>query len=235
MQENQEEKVQDEGQAPQSVENEAQQSDSAATPKKDAKRSFWRKLLFSDTLEGKSLAKKCAYIGVCVALLAIVNTLEGKIPSGVIQISLTTYFSLLAGIIVGPAFGFTAGFLGDLVGFLANSGGNAYYPFIGLAMGLTAFIGGVVFGVMPLPLKGLASIFVRATIAAVLTFAICSVAINTTAFWVIYNGCKVPYWTYFVSRYILKGQLWVSLGNYALLFITLPALVKIKPLNIKIL
>ena len=201
-------------------------------PIKQEKRPFGSKFLYSDTLCGKSVAVKCAYVAVCVALLAVANTvLEFKMADT--QFSFTTFFCVLAGVLLGPTFGFVAGFLGDLIGFIANSGGFLYYPWVGIAMGLSAMIGGVAFGLLPLPFKGLASIFVRATIAALATFFICSVAINTTAYYLLYSGGKVSYWAYVFSRYIVKGQLWVSLVNYALLYITLPILVKIKPLKIK--
>ena len=197
------------------------------------KRTFWQRVLFSDTLSDKSFAGKCAYIAVCVALLAVANTvLEFKMMDT--QVSFTTFFCILSGILLGPVCGFAAGFLGDLIGFIANSGGFAYYPWVGIAMGLAGFLGGLIFGLLPLPFKGLPSIFVRAAIVAISTFLLCSVAINTTAYYFLYSGGKVSYWAYCVTRYVVKGQLWVSLGNYALLFALLPVLVKIKPLKIKI-
>lgn len=200
---------------------------------KEKKRPLGERLLFSDTLVGKSTATKCAYIAVCVALLAVANTvLEFKMVDT--QFSFTTFFCALTGIIIGPTFGFAAGFLGDLIGFIANNGGFAYYPWVGISMGLSAFLGGIIFGIMPLPCKGLPSLFIRAAIVSVTTFLLCSVAINTTAYYLLYSGGKTSYWTYFVSRYFIKGQIWVSLVNYALLFIVLPVLVKIKPLKIKI-
>ena len=197
------------------------------------KRTLGEKFLFSETLQGKSTAVKCAYIAVVVALLAVANTVfEFKMMDT--QVSFTTFFCILAGCILGPTFGFVAGFLGDLIGFIANSGGFLYYPWVGIAMGLSAFLGGLIFGVLPLPFKGIASLFVKSALVAVATFLICSIAINTTAYYFLYSGGKVDYWAYCVSRYIVKGQLWVSLVNYALLFIVLPVLVKIKPLKIKI-
>ncbi len=197
-------------------------------------RPFLHRLLFSSTLSGKSAAAKCAYIGVCVALLAVANTVL-EIRMADTQFSFTTFFCVLTGALVGPLFGFVAGFLGDMIGFIANSGGIAYYPWIGLSMGLCALISGLVFGILPLPLKGLPSMFVRIAIISVVTFCLCSVAINTTCFYILLSGGKSSYWAYFVKRYILKGQLIVSLVNYALLFVTLPTLVKIKPLKIQIL
>ena len=200
---------------------------------KKKKRLLGERLLFSDTLVGKSTAAKCAYIAVCVALLAVANTvLEFKMVDT--QFSFTTFFCVLTGVIIGPTFGFAAGFLGDLIGFLANNGGFAYYPWVGISMGLSAFLGGVIFGVMPLPLKGLPSLTVRSAIVSLTTFALCSVGINTTAYYFLYSGGKASYWAYFASRYFLKGQIWVSLINYALLFVVLPILVKINPLKIKI-
>ena len=63
-------------------------------------------------------------------------------------------------------------------------------------------------------------------------FLICTVAINTTAFWKLYS--KVSYGKYLVSRLFLQGQIWNSLANYALLFVAVPVLNRIKPLKLRI-
>ena len=144
------------------------------------------------------------------------------------QFSFTLVISALTGIILGSLFGFCACFLGDLVGFLYHSSGFAYYPWIGISMGLTAVLAGLIVNGIPSKSKGW--LYVKLAVVCVLTFCICTVAINTTAFWILYS--KVGFWKYFVARIFVQGQIWNSLVNYVLLFIAVPALQKIKPLKI---
>ncbi len=146
------------------------------------------------------------------------------------QFSLTLFVSAVCGVIIGPLFGFAACFLGDLAGFLYNSGGFAYMPWIGLSMGLTAFFAGLIIG-------GIKSekawfLYVKLGLIALLTFGVCTVAINTTAFWLLYS--KVGYKTYLVTRLFVQGQIWNSLFNYLLLFVAVPVLARVKPLKIRL-
>jgi len=67
---------------------------------------------------------------------------------------------------------------------------------------------------------------------SLLTFGVCTVAINTTAFWLLYS--KVSYKTYLVTRLFVQGQIWNSLFNYALLFVGVPVLARVKPLKIRL-
>ena len=190
---------------------------------------FWKRLLFSETLETKSHSTKIAYIAVMTAFVVVANMFfEFKLADT--QFSLTLLVSALTGILIGPCFGFVACFLGDLVGFLFNSGGFAYLPWIGISMGLTAFIAGVVIGVFES--KNNWFLYVKLALVCVLTFGLCTVAINTTAFWILYS--KVSYRTYLVSRLFIQGQIWNSLVNYALLFVVVPTLNRIKPLKIRV-
>ena len=103
----------------------------------------WKELLFSKIMCDASKTQRIAYVGVLTALLVVCNMFfEFKFADT--QFSLTIFCSALAGIIIGPLFGFVACFLGDLVGFLYNSGGFMYMPWIGLSMGLVAFIAGLI-------------------------------------------------------------------------------------------
>ena len=126
---------------------------------------------------------------------------------------------------MGPIFGFSACFLGDLVGFLYNSGGYPYYPWIGLSMGLVALIAGFI---MSVPFKFKGGAYVKIAIIVILTFLICTVGINTTAFWILYNGRKTPYLIYLSTRLFVNGQIWNSVLNYALVFVLYPVMVKLK-------
>lgn len=188
-----------------------------------------KRLLLSETMAGKNDSHRIAYIAVFTAFCVVANMFfEFKLAET--QFSLTLLISALTGIVIGPLFGFIACFLGDLVGFLYNSAGFAYMPWIGISMGLTAVLGGLI-------VNGLHSekpwfLYVKLALVCLLSFTVCTVLINTTAFWLLYS--KVDYATYLVSRLFVQGQVWNCLVNYALLFVTAPALAKIKPLKIKI-
>ena len=190
---------------------------------------FWKRLFFSETLLCRSHGGKIAFIAAFTAFSVVANLFfEFKLMDT--QYSLTIAVSALIGAILGPAFGFVACFLGDLLGFLVNSGGFLYMPFIGISMGLTAFFAGLLVG-LRLPFKG--AIYVKLAVLCLFNFAVCTVAINTTAFWVMYAK-NVPYFTYLFTRLIVKGQIFSSLVNFALIFLFIPMLGKIKPLKIKI-
>ena len=183
------------------------------------------KILFSELLCGLSKTKKIAYVAIMTALLVVCNMFfEFKFADT--QFSLTIFFSAMAGMIIGPLFGFVACFLGDLVGFLYNSGGFMYMPWIGLSMGLIALISGFIIGGIEVKCKF--ATYVKLLLVCVLTFLICTVAINTTAFWIIYNTKKVPYFAYLTTRLFVQGQIWNSLFNYLLIFVLYPLLLKIK-------
>lgn len=188
----------------------------------------WKELLFSHALSRKNRSHKIAYIAIMTAFTVVANMFfEFKLAET--QFSLTLAVSCLTGIVIGPLFGFVACFLGDLVGFFYHSGGYAYYPWIGFAMGMSALIAGFV--VNGTKTKGMLGLCIKLSLTAVLTFLICSVAINTTAFWLLYAK-GVDFWTYFISRFFIQGQIYNSLVNYALLFVFVPLLQKIKPLKL---
>ena len=186
-----------------------------------------KKILLSDILVDSSKTQRIAYIAVMTALLVVCNMFfEFKFADT--QFSLTIFFSALTGMIIGPIYGFVACFLGDLVGFLYNSAGFMYMPWIGLAMGMVALISGLIFNLIDFKVKF--AIFIKLLLVCVLTFLVCTVAINTTAFWIMYNTRKVPFFAYLVTRLFVQGQIWNSVFNYALLFIAYPLILKIKSL-----
>ena len=186
----------------------------------------WKRVLFSPTLAEKNESHRIAYIAVMTALVIVANMFfEFKLADT--QFSLTLVISALTGVVIGPLFGGVACFLGDLVGFFYNSGGFAYYPWIGISMALVAVISGLTYA-LPLKMKG--ALYIKTAIVSILTFALCTVAINTTAFWLIYS--KVSYTTYLVSRLFVQGQIWNSVFNYALLFVAVPLLHRVKPLKV---
>jgi uncharacterized membrane protein len=184
----------------------------------------WKELLLSPTLVGKNKSHKIAYISVMTAFIVVANMFfEFKLAD--VQFSLTILFSALSGLILGAAPGFLACFLGDLFGFLLHPFG-AYSPWVGISTGLIAVIAYLVVTFLPLRFRG--GLQVRLCIVALLTFAVCTVAINTTAFWIIYNTRKVPFFAYLVTRLFVQGQIFNSVLNYALLFICYPVMLRIK-------
>ena len=174
-------------------------------------------------MEDLSATRMIAYIAIMTALLVVCNMFfEFKLAQT--QFSLTLFFSVFAGMVIGPIFGFVACFLGDLVGFLYNSGGYPYMPWIGLAMGAAALVGGLIMnGIKD---KNAGTKYIKISIVCVLTFLICTVGINTTAFWLLY-GKGVPFFAYLVTRVFVMGQIWNSVFNYALLFICYPVMLAI--------
>jgi ECF transporter S component (folate family) len=184
-----------------------------------------KRLIFSELLEDASSTKKIAYVALMTALLVVCNMFfEFKFADT--QFSLTIFFSALTGMIIGPIFGFVACFTGDLVGFLYNSGGFTYMPWIGLAMGMIALITGLIMNGINLKFKG--AVYLKIAIVCIVTFLVCTVAINTTAFWIIYNTKKVPFFAYLATRLFVQGQIWNSLFNYALLFVFYPLIVRLE-------
>lgn len=186
--------------------------------------SIFKKLFSSKILNDANETQRIVYIALMTSLTVICNMFfEFKLAET--QFSLTIFFSAMSGMIIGPIGGFIASFLGDLVGFLVNSGGFAYLPWIGLCMGITAFIAGITMNCFNF--KSKFAIYFKLGIVCVLTFFICTIAINTTAFWIVYNGKKVPYFAYLVTRLFVQGQIYNSIVNYFLLFVSYPVILQI--------
>ncbi len=184
-----------------------------------------KKLFLSDILSDATKTQRIAYIAVMTALCVVCNMFfEFKFADT--QFSLTIFFSALTGLIIGPVYGFVACFLGDLVGFLYNSGGFTYMPWIGLAMGMVALIAGLIMNCFNFKFK--LAVYLKLGLVCILTFLLCTVGINTTAFWIIYNTRKVPYTAYLITRLFVQGQIWNSVLNYAMLFVAYPIIIKIK-------
>ena len=181
--------------------------------------------VLSEIMQDSTNTQRIAYVSVMTALLVVCNMFfEFKFADT--QFSLTIFFSAFSGMVIGPFFGFAACFLGDLVGYLFNSGGFMYMPWIGLSMGLVAMITGLIMNGVNLKFKG--AVFVKIALISVLTFLICTVGINTTCFWITYNTKKVPFFAYLITRLFVQGQIWNSLLNYALLFACYPLLIRVR-------
>ena len=204
----------------------------------------WKRFLYSDLMIGLSSARQLAYIAVMTALCIAVNFFEIKFADT--QFSFTVFTSILTGMILGPAYGFIAVFLGDAIGYLVNSGGFLYMPWVGLSVAMMGFIAGCV---MKLPLHFRGSIYVKLTIICLLSLLVCSVGINTTGMYFYYKSVGFTsksldyisqyfggvnlYWTYALVRLVFMGQLINSAVNFALLFVAVPVLKAVKPLKLK--
>jgi hypothetical protein len=105
-------------------------------------------------------------------------------------------------------------------------------PWIGVSMGMTALLAGLI--VNGLPGNGKAwFLYVKLALVCLSSFLLCTVAINTTAFWLLYAS-EIEYSTSLISRLFVQGQIWNSLVNFALLFLAVPTLIRIKPLKLHI-
>ena len=181
------------------------------------------KWLFSKLLRQKNRNHKLAYVALITALVVVANMFfEFKFMD--VQFSLTIAVSAFAGILLGPLLGFVACFLGDLVGFLYNSGGFAYMPWIGLSMALTSAFAGIAYNLLEND-KGWIC-FLSGVLVCVLSLFVCTIGINTTAFWLLYSP-TTPYGTYLVARLFAKGQIFNCLFNYVFILVGAPILKKI--------
>lgn len=204
-----------------------------------------KRLLYSDVMLGLSDARQIAYLGVLTALCVAVNFFEIKFADT--QFSFTVFASILTGMLLGPVFGFAAVFLGDAIGFLANSGGYVYMPWVGLSVSAMALIAGFA---MKLPFRFKGSCYIKLAIVCVLSLLFCSVGINTTGMYFYYKSVGFSskalgyiseyfgglnlYWTYALVRLVFMGQLLNNAVNFALLFAAVPVLKAVKPLKLKI-
>lgn len=201
---------------------------------------LWEKLLFSPMLSQKNATKKIAYIAVITAVLTVGNTLL-EIKFSDVQFSFTLILSMLAGIILGGGSGFCACIIGDALGFIINSWGYVYMPWVGLTSGVTALMGGIIFHLVNFDFKG--GFILKLFLICLSSFLLGTVAINTTGFY-FYNynmgfstavinyvkdlfGGEVSYLGYLLYRLIFKGQIFNCILNYALLFAVVPAIVKL--------
>ncbi len=198
------------------------------------------RLLFSPLMLKASTTKKIAYLGVMTALCVVINSLEFKFSD--VQFSLTIFISVLMGILLGSIGGFSVCFVGDVIGYLINSMGYVYMIWVGLATALTAFIAGLIFYGVKLTFKG--NVFFKLALITILSFIICTVGINSTGFY-FYNlkmgfseavinyvnerfNTGVGYFGYLAYRLFFKGQIYNSIANYALSFVFVPLLLKVK-------
>lgn len=95
----------------------------------------FKRTLFSELILTGSAGRRIAYVAVVTALSVVANMfLEFRLLD--IQFSLTIVVSALAGILLGPVCGFAACYIGDFLGYVYNSWGQLYMPWVGLSTGM---------------------------------------------------------------------------------------------------
>ena len=205
----------------------------------DGKKS-WEKFMFSPMLARKTATKKIAYIAVITAVLIVCNTLL-EIKFSDVQFSITLLLSMLAGILLGGGSGFCASVIGDAIGFMINSWGYTYMPWVGLTSGVTALLSGVIFYFINFKFKG--GLAIKLLFICLSSFIFGTVLINSTGFY-FYNykmgfstavinyvkelfGGEVSFLGYVLYRLIFKGQIFNCIVNYALLFIVVPIVIRL--------
>lgn len=200
-----------------------------------------KKLFLSELILSANATRRIVYIALITAFNVVTNMfLEFRMSDT--QFSLTIAVSVLSGVLLGPAFGFVACFTGDLLGFIINSWGFVYMPWVGLSTAMTAFIAGMIINGVKFKFKGQTA--VKIIITCLLSLLICTIAINSTGFY-FYNykmgfstavidyvkkvfGTDVGYIGYVAYRMIFKGQILNCLFNYAVVGITVPLVLNVK-------
>ncbi len=194
-------------------------------------------LVFSRFLKEKSHAKKVAYLGLLTAINVIFNCfLEFKTLD--VQFSFTIVVSVITGIFSGAFSGFIVCMLADFIGYLINSFGYVYMPWVGLSTGCLALFSGLIF------IKNSDKIVIKTIIICAISLFVCTILINTTGLYFYYKaigfttsvlnyvneyfGKNVSYFTYILYRLIFKGQIINSIFNFVILFVILPVLKRFK-------
>lgn len=200
-----------------------------------------KRAFFSPFLKTKSAGQKIAYLSLFAAISVVTNMyLEYKMAD--IQFSFTILISIAIGIFAGALPGFAVCFIGDVLGFLINSWGLMYMPWVGLSTATFALISGVVINGIDWKFKG--QLYLKIFIVCLLTFLICTIGINSSGFYIFNKksgfstavidyvektfGGSVSFFGYCCYRLIFKGQIFNSIFNYALAFIFIPILLRVK-------
>lgn len=183
-----------------------------------------------------SAGRKTAYLGVFIALAVMANIFSIDV-SPTQKISFTYLVGFFSGTLFGPFLGFIICFFGDVVAFLVNTGGGVYWLPTGICTGLLAFIPGLVMNGFRFSFRD--SVYVKAAIAVALMYlcVTCSLGAYSNFLYikyVVYAGKEYakPFMVYLGGKIIFSTV--VSVVNYVLVFLLIPALNAIKPLKLKI-
>jgi len=118
-------------------------------------------------LRGRDLKKEIPLLGAVSAAMLVAMSLE------ILPISYHINLSVVAGILLGPALGFLAAFITNLVLALMGHGGVTVIGLNTLLLGTEAILGHILFFVFPKKLP----VFWRAAVATALTLFIATVAL----------------------------------------------------------
>ncbi len=201
---------------------------------------MFKKLFLSELVVNASRTKRIVYIAMLAAFSVITNMfLEFKFYD--VQFSLTIVVSAIIGGLIGAIPGFFACMLGDLVGFIYNSWGYVYMPWVGLSTGMIAFIAGIIINGVNIKTKG--GIYIKLVLVCLISFFVCTIGINSTGFY-FYNkamgfsaavmdyvaehfGGNISFFAYVCYRLIFKLQIVNCIANYAVLIAIYPLILKI--------
>lgn len=193
-------------------------------------------VFFSRLFLSSSSGTKIALIAMFTALAVLANALSIDIsPSQ--KITFTYLVAFFAGTFFGGGAGFIIMFLGDLIGFLINSGGGVFWFPTSICTGLLALIPGVIMNVVKFRFKG--GVMLKAVIAALITYAAitcCLSALANYAYvkYVVYAGREYDklFSAYLVGKIAFSSVVaWI---NYALCFALIPIINSVKGLKLKI-
>ncbi len=130
----------------------------------------------------------------------------------------------------GPVVAGMAGFGTDLIGFLFDKTGNAYYP----PLALVAILSGVIYGIF-LYRKDITqkSIIIRSVISKTLVTVVCSMILNSILIYTafvntdfVFNSSNIHHFMVWVSPRIIKNIIMLPISIF-LLSITLPVVYQI--------
>lgn len=200
-----------------------------------------KRMFFSDIILRARPTGKLAYLAVMTAF-TIVSNMFFEFRFFDVQYSLTITVSFVMGVLLGAIPGFAVCVLGDFIGYVFNSWGQLYMPWVGLSTGIMAFICGII--VNGVQIKCRMQLFIKLALACVLSLFICTIGINSTGFY-FYNkamgfstavmdyvaqrfGRGVDYVGYLFYRLFFKGQIFNNLANYAVIFLLIPIMLKNK-------
>ena len=215
--------------------------------KKATNKEKFKQLWLSPLLLHARTTQKIVYIAVVATLLIVTNIYSIPISHSA-QISLTTAVSLIAGIILGPAFGFVASFLGDAVAYLVNPPPFPYMFWIGLASATMSLISGLIMN--GFKTKTTFGLMLKLVCICLVSLVVSSIGINTTGlylyqyyagFWkgpIEYftqnYGGQATFLAYLLYRMIIELQLVYNVINYIVFITVVPLLNSIKALKINI-
>ena len=190
-------------------------------------KNFVKRLLLAVYLYKRKPTYVIALMGMLMALSIVVNVVE-PFKFADTQFSFTIAAMAFVGFAAGPVAGFVIGFFGDLVGFLINSGGYAYYPWVGISTGLFAFFAGLI---SMRKANKLWVSYVKIAVYAVVTFVVCTIFINSSFMYLTYYKGTLGFFGYVWLRVFVQFQFLNSLFSYAIIFIMYTVIKKVGPLG----